>query len=69
MIKEGIVLILLITQVFAGADDACKDIGSESDEWWFVPELTWFEIVVGCLIVLFTFISILPQLINTSGKS
>ena len=61
MIKQYILFTLLISQVFAGATDACDDTGSHSDEWWFVPELSPFEIFVGCMIVLFTFISILPQ--------
>ena len=57
-------LILLITQSFADATDACDDSGSHSDEWWFIPDLSWFEIVVGILIIIGSIIGILPQIIK-----
>ena len=61
MRKEIIVFTLLICYALAGANDACLDEGSHSDDWWFVPDLSWFEIAVGAIIIIFTFIAVSPQ--------
>ena len=64
MIQKYLLLFFFISTVFAGANDACTEEGSQSnsDEWWFVPELSWFETAVGVIIVLFTFIAVSPQI-------
>ena len=62
MIKQSLLILFIVFTVsFAKSNDACLDEGSHSDEWWFVPELTWFEIFVGSCILIYTFFSMLPQ--------
>ena len=55
-------IFLLISYAFAGAEEVCTDEGSHSDDWWFVPDLNWFEILVGATIIIFTFIATAPQI-------
>ena len=64
--------ILFITYVSANSSEACNPEGSHSDDWWFVPELAWWETLMGASIIFFSGLIMLPQCIkiikNKSSK-
>ena len=68
MRKELLILFLFVSYTLADALDICNDEGSHSNDWWFVPELSGFEISLGINILLFTFIAVLPQIIKLIRK-
>ena len=68
MIHKIIILLLLISYTLADANEACLDIGSSSNEWWFVPELTWWETVIGSIIFVSGFFITVPQMVKIVRK-
>ena len=62
------ILFLLITYALANANEACNTEGSHSDDWWFVPELKWWETTIGAIILLSAFVVTVPQIIKIIRK-
>ncbi|ELP94321.1 hypothetical protein EIN_131100 [Entamoeba invadens IP1] len=58
-----IIVTFLLTTARSSGMDVCTD-SSESSEYFYVPGMSVFEIVLGVGILIFTVISMLPQLVK-----
>ena len=66
-----ILFLFFIHYVLGDALEICEaEEGSQSysNEWWFVPELSGFEISLGINIIIFTIVAGLPQIIKLIRK-
>ena len=64
MQKVILCLFLFIYSTVADANEACLDKGSHSDDWWFVPELEWWEITIGSIFIFSTLCVLGPQILK-----
>ncbi|EKE38459.1 PQ loop repeat protein [Entamoeba nuttalli P19] len=63
-----ILITFFIHFVISSGIDACDTEHSGSDEYWYIPELSTLETIIGSLILIFTTVSILPQIIKIIRK-